>query len=87
METEVVPDYKALGTFRIDKILLESEYLENKESSDFDFGIISKAIYVMNEQIKKQQSIMEEQLAEYDDSLQITMNLKDQVEELNGYIK
>ena len=49
METEVVPDYKALGTFRIDKILLESEYLENKESSDFDFGIISKAIYVMNE--------------------------------------
>lgn len=44
---ETVPDYKELGTFRVDKMFLESDFLENKESSDFDFGIISKAIYVM----------------------------------------
>lgn len=44
---EEVPDYKALGTFRIDKILQESPLLEINESSEFDFGNISKAIHVM----------------------------------------
>ena len=48
-----IPDYKGLGTFRVDKILLESPHLENKESSEFDFGIISKAIYVITLQIKE----------------------------------
>jgi hypothetical protein len=47
VNSEEIPDYKALGTFRIDKILQDSPLLENKESSEFDFGIISKAIHVM----------------------------------------
>lgn len=57
VDTEI-PDYKALGTFRIDKILQESPLLENKESSEFDFGIISKAIHVMKLQINQQQKII-----------------------------
>lgn len=52
---ETVPDYKEMGTFRVDKMVLESEFLENQESEekDFPFGIVSKAIYVMQCEIKE----------------------------------
>jgi hypothetical protein len=46
-----VPDYLSLGTFDTVKQILESDTLKNRESQVFDFGTVSKSLYVIQYQI------------------------------------